>query len=199
MYKREFLARLREGLSGLPWDDVAERLNFFSESIDDRMEDGLTEEEAVEELGPVEEIIAQIIAETPLTRIVREKVRPKRRMQPWEIVLLVLGSPLWLALLIAAFAVVISVYAVLWSLVLSLWAVEAALTVSALAAAASGILLFGHGGLLRLTLFSGGSVLAGLSIFLFFGSRAATRGAAWLTKRIAQWIKSLFVGKESAI
>ena len=44
MSKQEFLAALEEGLSGLPREDVDERLGFYSEMIDDRMEDGLPED-----------------------------------------------------------------------------------------------------------------------------------------------------------
>ena len=60
MTKQEFLSRLREGLSGLPEDDIAERLTFYGEMIDDRIEDGLSEEEAVAEVGSVDDIAAQI-------------------------------------------------------------------------------------------------------------------------------------------
>ena len=49
---------------------------------------------------------------------------PKRPLRAWEIVLIILGSPLWLPLLVAGAAIVISVYAVIWSLVIALWAVE---------------------------------------------------------------------------
>ena len=44
MDKQAFLNRLREGLNGLPQDDIAERLNFYSEMIDDRVENGMSEE-----------------------------------------------------------------------------------------------------------------------------------------------------------
>ena len=37
MNKREFLARLRKGLSGLPQDDIDEHLAFYSEMLEDRM------------------------------------------------------------------------------------------------------------------------------------------------------------------
>ena len=47
MGKQEFLAQLRKGLQGLPQEDIEERLTFYSEMIDDRMEEGLSEEEAV--------------------------------------------------------------------------------------------------------------------------------------------------------
>ena len=57
MTKLEFLSALGKGLSGLPQDEVEERLNFYSEMIDDRMEEGLPEEEAVAQIGAVDEIV----------------------------------------------------------------------------------------------------------------------------------------------
>lgn len=58
MSKEEFLAQLRRGLAGLPQEDVEERLTFYSETIDDRIEEGLTEEAAVADVGDVDEIAA---------------------------------------------------------------------------------------------------------------------------------------------
>ena len=199
MSKQEFLVRLREELSGLPQDDAAERLAFYNEMIDDLVEDGLSEEAAVAEIGPVDKIVSQIIAETPLPRLVKERMRTKRRLQAWEIILLVLGFPVWLPLLIAAVAIVLSVYIVIWAVVLSLWAVEISFIAGALGGAAAGALFLclgdGQQGLLML---SAGIMLAGLSIFLFFGCRAITGGAAILTKKIAWGMKSLFLRKENA-
>ena len=197
MNKQEFLTRLREGLGGLPQEEIAERVSFYHEMIDDRMEDGLTEEEAVAEIGPVEAVIRQIVAETPLPRLVREKVKPNRRLRAWEIVLLVLGSPIWLSLGIAAAAVLFSVYVVIWALIASLWAVELALAVSGVCCVGAGIALFCQGdGIRGLLGLAAGFVLAGLAIFGFFACKALTKGAAWLTKAIALWIKSLFLRKE---
>ena len=66
MNKQEFLSRLEEALAGLPREELMERLAFYRESIDDRMETGLTEEAAVAELGPVEEIASQILSDSVL-------------------------------------------------------------------------------------------------------------------------------------
>ena len=41
------------------------------------------------------------------------------------------------------------------------------------------------------------AVSAGLAIALFFGCKAVTVGAAKLTKKIALWVKSLFMRKEN--
>lgn len=94
MNKQEFLMRLREGLSGLPQNEIEERLTFYSEMIDDRIEEGLSEEQAIGEIGDIDEIISQIVADIPLAVLVKEKVKPSRKLRVWEIVLLILGSPI---------------------------------------------------------------------------------------------------------
>ncbi len=197
MNKREFLARLRRGLSGIPRDDIEERLIFYSEMIDDRMEEGLSETEAVASIGTVDEVVSQILADTPLTRPVNEKTRPGRHMRAWEIVLLVLGFPVWLPLLIAAFAVILAVFIVIWSAVISLWAVEASLCAGALGGAISALTAQGNGNR-GIVMLSVGLCCAGLTIFLFFGCKAVTKGSFKLTKGAALRFKSLFVGREAA-
>ena len=41
MNRRDFLSGIEKGLAGLPREDVESRLAFYSEMIDDRVEDGL--------------------------------------------------------------------------------------------------------------------------------------------------------------
>ena len=47
MTKNAFLSELRAALSALPEQEQNERLRFYAEMIDDRMEDGMTEEEMI--------------------------------------------------------------------------------------------------------------------------------------------------------
>lgn len=197
MSKQEFIDKLRSKLSGLPKQELEERLNFYSEMIDDRMEEGHSEKEAVSEIGSVDEIAAQIVADIPLVKIAKEKIKPKRRLKAWEIMLLVLGSPIWLSLLIAAFAVILSLYASLWSVIISLWAVFGSLVCCAFGGIVAGIVFVLSGnGLTGIAMFGAGFLCAGLSIFLFFGCKAATKGTLLLTKKIALGIKNYFVKKD---
>lgn len=197
MNKQEFLARLGRSLSGLPQADIDDRLNFYSEMIDDRMEEGLGEEEAVAAAGSVDEIAAQTVADTPLVKLAKERIKPKRRLRAWEIVLLALGSPVWLSLLIAALAVLFSVYVVLWSLLIALWAVFGSFVCGALGGAAAGIILAFQGkALTGLAMIGAGCVCAGLAVFAFFGCRAATKGVLMLTRRIAVRTKQCFISGE---
>lgn len=197
MSKQEFLAALQEGLSGLPQNDVEERLTFYSEMIDDRVEEGLTEEDAVSEMGTVDEVVSQIVAEIPLSRLVKERVRPKRTLRAWEIVLLTLGSPIWLSLLLAVLAVILAAYVVVWSGIVSLWAADVSLAAGSLEEVISAVLFAVRGnGLTAAAMLGAGIFCAGLSIFLFFGCREATKGTLLLTKKTALAMKSLLIGKE---
>ncbi len=198
MNKRTYLAALRQGLAGFPPTDIEEWISFYGEMIDDRVEEGLSEEAAIAEIGDVQKVVSQILRETPLTKLVKERVKPQRRLRAWEIVLLILGSPIWLSLLIAAFAVVIALYATLWSVIVSVWAVEVSLAACALGGTLGGIVLAAVSGnvSLGLLLIGGALVCAGLSVLGFFGCKAATYGMARLTRALAIFIKSLFVRKE---
>ncbi len=199
MNKEEFLGRLRKGLAGLPKEELEEHLSFYGEMIDDRMEEGLSEEAAVSGMGSVDELISQIIADIPLTKLVKERLTPKRKLQAWEIVLLLLGSPVWLPLLIAVFAVIFSLYVVLWSVIIGLWAVFASLAACGLAVIAAGVYFaIGGNGLTGIAAIGAGMVCAGLSVFVFFGCKAATKGAVNLTKKLAIGIKNRFIKKEEA-
>ena len=199
MNKQEFLFQLRKGLSGLPQEDIEGRLSFYSEMIEDRMEEGLSEEEAVFAAGSVSNIVAQTVADIPLAKIAKERIKTKRHLKAWEIVLLALGSPIWLSLCIAAFAVILSLYVSLWSVVISLWSVFVSLAVSSLGTIIAGVIFVCCGNALSgIAVISIGIVCAGLCIFMFFGCKAATKGILILTKKIAVWIKNCFIKKEEA-
>ena len=199
MTKQEFLEQLRKGLSGLPQAELEERLGFYAEMIDDRMEEGLTEGEAVAAIGAVDEIIGQIVDDTPFSTIAKEKFKPKRQMKAWEIVLLILGSPIWVSLLLAAFAVVFALYVVVWSLVISLWAMFAAFAVCTPVCLAVGIVALLRGnGVAGAALLGAGFLLAGFSILLFFGCRAAAKGALRLTGKVSAELKRRLIRKEEA-
>ena len=198
MKKQEFLDELRGYLSGLPEQDREESLAFWGEMIDDRMEEGRTEEEAVADVGSVEEISAQIIAEVPLIKIAKETVKPKRRLKWWEILLLVLGAPIWLPLLAAAFVVLFSLFVVIGSMLIALWAVFGALAASAVGVLASVAFLIPSNVPSGIAMIGVALVCGGLSIFLFFGCQAATKGIMLLTKKMIWGMKKCFVGKERA-
>lgn len=199
MNKQEFLSRLGKELSGLPQRDIEECLVFYSELIEDRIEEGLSEEEAVLAVGSIEEIASQTLANIPLSKIAKERIKPKRRLKAWEITLLIIGSPLWFSLLVAAAAMLISIYAVIWCAIISLWAVFASLACCAIAGVAAGIIIaIKSNALSGIAIIGAAIICAGISIIMFYGCKAATKGVLKITVKTALSIKKCFIKKGEA-
>ena len=200
MKKLEFLTELKKYLSGLPETEIEESLDYYAEIIDDRIEDGDDEERIVADLGAPHEIAGKIRGEKmqPMPQKAPAE-KSKKKLSAGVIVLLALGSPIWLSLLIAAVAILISVYAVMWSVVGSLWSAVGALGGAGLA----GLLLLpkylimgeiGAG----IAVLGAGFLSGGLAIFAFLGCLYATRGMAIASKYIFLWSISLFGGRRKA-
>lgn len=194
MTKMQFILSLNEKLSGLPKKEIEERLLFYSEMIEDRMEDGLSEEEAVAGIGHIDEIASRIRSELFPDPIA---IPTKRHPNAGLVLLLILGSPLWIALLAALFSVVFALYAVLWSVVISFWAVELSFICVAIASLPIGVFYLTSGIIPQGLLFIAAClVFAGLSVILFYGCKALTKGSTWLTKITALGIRNIFRKKE---
>ncbi|MBQ7971499.1 MAG: hypothetical protein IJ294_04035, partial [Clostridia bacterium] len=122
-----------------------------------------------------------------------------RRFKVWEIVLLAVGSPIWLSLVIAVVAVAVALYAVVWSVIISLWAVFAALVSCAVGGVAAGnILAFSGSVLPGMAMVAAGLTCAGLSIVTFFGCKIATKSVAVWTCKLWKWMINNFAKKEKA-
>lgn len=132
MNKKKFLSRLRRALRGCGGMEIQSRLAFYSEMIDDRVEEGLSEEDAVNDIGDPGKIAQEIRAE-----LNERPMKEKRPLSAGAKTLIVLGSPVWLSLLIAAAAVVfslaVSAFAVVFSVIACVFAVLVSLYVSAFA------------------------------------------------------------------
>ena len=198
MTKLNFLLSLHKKLSDLPQNEVEERLNFYSEMIEDRIEEGLCEEDAVSAVGTVDEIAAQITADIALNKTLSEETKTKQHRNAWVIVLLSLGSPIWLSLLLAAFAVIVSLFVTVWSVTISLWAVFASIALCSLSGVVLGIgFTIGGKGLPGVGLIAASIICAGLTIFLFYGCKNTTKGAVFLTKKLVKSIQKCFTRKEN--
>ncbi len=197
MNKNEFIEALYSCLSDIPRENAQVSVDFYCEMIDDRIEDGLTEDEAVAALGSVSDIAAQIRAEQPIRA--EAPVKTKSRMKAWQIVLIVLGFPLWFSLLAAAFAIILAVYIVIWSVVISFYAVAVSLIASGFGCLVSAGALYiamqpGQGTFIL----GAGFIILGLGVLLIFPCNLLVKGAAILTVKMTKGIVSLFKGKEKA-
>ncbi len=199
MNKEQFLLALYDSLRGLPVDDVERSIAYYREMIDERVEDGMSEEEAVAALGSVEEIAAQITADIPLRSLVRDRVTGgQRTLPPWEIVLLVLGAPLWFAFAIVALSLLFALYVTIWSLVFAFGAVVLAFALAGIVGVVVCVPLLLRAGFGALLMSLGaGLFCGGIAAVLAYALRGVVKGTARLSVQIWQGIRSLFIRKEA--
>ena len=184
--KMQFLQSVREQTAGMPLTEINRLLEYYSEMIDEAMEEGMSEEEATAHLGTWEEICAQIeefrTSEPQPTEPIKEdfteeqqnpipEKKPKKRISlpMWAVVLLILTSPVWgaivLALGIAAFAVIVSLVVIGGALVISLFAVVLSLAVVGVVGIPAAFVLLVTSSIAPFLLtLGGGLVCAGLAI-----------------------------------
>ena len=199
MTKAEFLSALRKRLSGLPKEDVERSVEYYREMLDDRMEEGLPEETAVRELGSVEEVAESILADMPLGKLVKTRVAPERARSAGEIVLIVLGSPIWASLLLAAAAVFLSLYLVVWTTVFVAYVVFGSVAASSLAGLLGTVFALAHGNSMTAVFLLGAALLcAGLSILLFHGSNSFGKAVFALSRKGFVCLKRCIAKKEVA-
>ena len=199
MTRFDFLYELRQGLKDFSEEEIMEHIVYYREMIEDRIEDGMTEAEALKEIGTPEEVVARIYAETPLPKLVKTKLRQKPHLRTWEIVLLALGCPIWLSILISVIAVIISLFAVVFSVVISLYAIAVSFVACGVAGVLATVPMFivqnplsGFAALGLGLFFTGGAIL------MFLCCNSVSKLCAQLIRKFILWIKSLFVRKENA-
>ena len=194
MTKKEFFALFRQELAGLPKEEVENRVSFYEEMIDDRMAEGKSEQEAISDLGSVEEIVNQIAEETSLVKLVKDKVKPNRKIKGWEIALIICGFPLWFPLLLTASILLFVAYLLTWVFTIVAYAIEGSFVAATLGGMVAffAYLVSGQFALLPL----GASIMClGASILFAFACFYITKGNIKLSKNMFIWIKRGFMRK----
>ena len=188
MKKSEFLEQRYRALKDLPAQEVNGRLQYYSEMIDDRMEEGMAEDAAVAEVGSVEEI-ARLLqdAQTP-------EPEQKAKRSPLQLTLLIVSAPIWGSLLIAAAAVAIIVYAAAWAVLASLYAAVIAAGAAFLATIPLCIVSpLSPAGILFVV--GCGLTCGGLAVLLFYGSWKLTKRLLQLTQWSIALMRKKVAGK----
>ena len=197
MTKSKFILKLRNKLSNFPEIEVNDRISFYSEIIDDYIDEGLSETEAVLKLGDIDDICYVIAGDIPLSKIAKKKLKNTRKLSSLNIVLLIIGFPLWFSLLVAGFAVIISIYAALWSVVISLWSVVVSCGATSLASLLLFMVyLFEGNPVLGFCLLGTACVLLGIAALFLLLSKYLTDLTIKVPKLFFKWIKKLFILKE---
>jgi uncharacterized membrane protein len=198
MSKGEFLQSLERLLKSLSKSEREKSLSYYSEIIDDYMEDGYSEEDAVEQVGNPGVIAQEILEEQEG----KEGRQLSGGMKGLIAVLLVLGFPLWgslmlagVCLLLAAALMVVSVYIVIWCIPVCTGACSvSSLVLSVVSMGGAAIIVFQNpaAGVIQLGV---GMVSAG--IFVLFGLLTWVLGKIFVgvTARFSRWLAGIIIRK----
>ena len=198
MNKEKFLSAIEARLNGLPLGDTKKALDYYSELIEDRMEEGMSENEAVASLGNPDEVANQILMDMPLQKLVGQKVKQRRSLGVLATVLLIISSPMWVPLVLAALIVVAAVIISIFSIFIAFYAAVISMGAVSLAGIATFPILLVHGNIgPSLFMLSAAFIIAGAAIFMLIGVNRLTLLFIKLLKLIFVGIKSLIVGKGS--
>ena len=181
MNKKEFINALGKGLAGLSSEEQDKWLDFYGEMIDDRIEEGLSEEDAVAAIGNVDAVVEQILLQSKPEK----KQKKKRELKTWQTVLLIVGSPLWFSLVVAAASVVFTLMVAMWAVVISFYAVAVSLLACGLAGVVITPVMMVRGNMgAGLFCLGAGLFCGGLGMLWFIGTNYMAKGAAWLCKKL---------------
>ena len=194
MNKQEYLESIRSRISAMPADDVNRFMDYYSEMIDDRVEDGLSEEEAVADMGSPDAAVEQILEDMPLTKLVKEKIKPKHELKAWEVVLIVLGSPVWIPLLITAAVLLLTLWIVAFALLISFYAVVLSFVVAGIGGLICTIPLFvAHSPYTAVLMLGAALIGVGIAILFVVSVKPVTAGIFKVCKASVNGIKRMFV------
>lgn len=167
MNKEKFYQSLKNRLKNFDKSEAKSIIEYFDEIIDEKMENGYTEEEAISSLGNVDDIIRAIKTDLVIKRSSDKKTNSLRN---FLIILGICSSPILIpigvAFFITFFSLLISLFSVFIALAVSSFACYFAAIVTAigmfLKSIDLGIILLVFGGAIL-----AGSILGLLSISLY--------------------------------
>ena len=220
MTRDEWIAELRGLLErrGVPASEVADALEYYAEAIDDRVELGLSERQALEEIGSPAQACDAVAETVPVAKRAVAAATATRERKALIGVLLLVSAVFWVPLAFGLLGVAAGVYATIWAAVLVVWTGVGSLLACGLGAVPLACYSASCGALAE-GLFSGGALLAlgalgvmlvplGIiaSVLLFKASvlfvrwvahfflRVARGGMAWLRRNAQAWKAFLLVG-----
>jgi uncharacterized membrane protein len=164
MTKSKFLIELASRIRDLSQEEAEQSLSFWSEAIDDRMEEGLSEEAAVAAMGSPDDIAREILLSQPISRLISRRSRRFSLSGMRLFWVLFLCSPLLISAVAVVFSLLISAYAIIFSLLICAYAGIFSLYVSYLSVLVSfGAGFIGGIGGFAISLVSG-NVVGGLAL-----------------------------------
>ena len=204
--KEKFILKLSLRLKDLDTSDIEKACEFYSKMIDDRVDDGMSKEEAIEALGPMDYIEASIRDNirnnASFTHICNNDtlddilpIKEKRELNGSVLILLILSFPIWFSLIVLALALALAIFIGIWAVVCSSYIANAALGVGGLATLLSGFGFLFTGNFSPAVLaISEALLLIGAGLVLFVALKYITRLGLWATRGFTGFLRGILFG-----
>lgn len=220
MTKTVFLEKVRSGISSLSENDIKRWIDYYSEMIDDRIEDGISEEDAVAAMGSVDDVISHILRDEnaeptninnaepnkkdknlfdTIKDFINRHVTDENRI--WVILVVVLAVPIWVPVLTSLFGAIVSVVVSLFSVVVGIYAGAVALVAAFVGCVVKGIAVLSVGALLgsAMMYFGIGFICLGIGILMFLLANLCARLIIKGIKFVCSYVKSKIQKKEERV
>lgn len=201
MSREEYISQLREKLTANKIPGIDSMIEFYDEAIADRVEDGMSEDEAVAAMEDIDSIVKAAMLDKPITSLMADNVK-KRHKEASEsghgalfVVLMIVGFPIWFPLLVAFLSIIFSLYIAMWAIVVSIYAVELSFAISAVVCLL-GAATFAMGQIpfaTAIALLGCALILGGLTLLMWKPIVALTKWMIKIIKVVFRSIKSIFV------
>lgn len=202
MTKQEFLATLSKRLDTLPKSEIDKSISYYEEMINDRIEEGMSEDEAVAALGNMDDIVKNIMYELSIPTLMKAKVSQSKNHAVSKgiwLTCVILGFPLWFSLLLAFFVVIIALYVSVWAVIISLFAVVLSFAAAFLCGLCiGGAICFMKSIPVGLCVIGGALICGALALFSIKPVCLIAKGLVRFTAFLLRKLKSLFIGKKGA-
>ena len=184
MTKVDFLSKLRTSLERENIKNIETYVTYYSEIIEDYLEDGFSEKEAITKMGSIDEIVETILDESGQ---VNENLRKKN---PFVLFLLIIGAPLWGSILLSILLFLFSGLIIVWCGPFILGCLSFAGFVTG-AVSLMG-LTFNTGVYYIVTQLGVGIFALGLGLFLLISTMYVAKHVSFLSKKFIEILSNLF-------
>ncbi len=183
MTRTEFLNQLRIRLSTIPKDEQDKVIEYYSEIINDKIDEGKTEEQAVAELDSPEKIANNALEDYEETS--QAHINKKKQHS--------VGAIIGFSALIPFVCIAM---VVLGTLVISFLAASAGMIVGGVCSIISCFIIFVQSFSVGLFQLGGGALILGLGVFALYGSIAFSKLYIRVMKSIIKKYQSVYGGVE---
>ncbi|MFA9466076.1 MAG: DUF1700 domain-containing protein [Velocimicrobium sp.] len=187
MTKSAYLNELEDKLNTLNRSERKKFISYYEEIIEDYIENGCSEELALERVGSPQSIATDLLRqENGINK------NFKSTTKVWIAILLILGLPLWGSLLLAGILLILSAYIIIWCLPFIMGAISFSSFIIAMVSVMGGFILLIQNPALAIVQYGLGIASLGIAMLSAMGTYYFSKKFIGVTKKFTKHIAAFF-------